>query len=76
MDVQEKLRQLMRDYNINDDMLDCKCSKNHCFKIERFISWNAVGPRLPGITQQDINDIDVDVHGDQSAKRRKLLQLW
>ena len=76
MDVQEKLRELMRDHNINDDMLDCKCSENHCFKIEKFISWDVVGPRLPRITHQDINDINRDVHADQSAKRRKLWQLW
>ena len=76
MDVEEKLRELMKSHDLTDDMLDQECSTDHDFSIEKFISWRDVGPRLPGITHDDINTIDIDTIGGQQAKRRRLMQVW
>ena len=63
------------EYNLTDGELRAEVSKDHTLDIASFIPWKAVGEYLPGIDDQDVEDMDVEGH-DEQDKRRKLLGLW
>ena len=69
------MTEICETYNLTDEDLEMKCSKQHMLDIAGFISWRAMAERLPGIGRQDINDIDVDERS-QEDKRQKLMDLW
>ena len=62
---------------LTDEELGRKVSDDHMLVIATFIPWRDVGPYLPGITRQDVKDIEVNgyVYGEQD-KRWRLLELW
>ena len=75
-EVQKQKIDLMKRYNLTDNMIKCKCSEDHILEIQKFVSWKVVGPYLPKIKRlSDINAIDRD--GKYEAdKRRLLVDLW
>ena len=66
---------LMQDYNLTEDMLKIRCSKEHIYKIEQFISWKEVGRHLPKIGSVELSDMDVDSR-TEPQRRERLMALW
>ena len=66
---------LMWDYNLTGDMLKIRCSDEHIYEIEKFISWAEVGRHLPSIGGVDL--INMNVGGrTELQKRQRLIALW
>lgn len=66
---------LLQIYNLIPDTLERECSEQELLDVSDFISWDVVGPRLPRITLQDMEDLSLDKY-NQDQKRQKLLKLW
>ena len=65
----------MQDYNLDETMLNTRCSDGHIYDIEQFISWREVGRHLPGIKRIELSDMEVD--GRTEAQRRgRVMALW
>nr|CAB97128.1 GCDD2 [Geodia cydonium] len=67
--------QLARDCGVDPSALKNTVTDDHLTEIKEFIPWKKVGPRLKGISDGDIDDIDRDGF-DQPDKRRRLVNLW
>ena len=69
------MTELLQIYNLKPDTLERECSEQELLDVGDFISWDVVGPRLPEITTQDMEDLSRDKY-NQDQKRQKLLKLW
>ena len=56
-------------------MLQNRCSQDHIFEIESFISWREVGRYLPGIDRISMTDIECDCRTN-TLRNATLLQLF
>ena len=69
--------ELVRRYNLTEEMLQQKVTDEHMLDIQEFIkSWREVGPFLSGIEQQNLDDIDRENGDDEREKRRKFIHKW
>ena len=68
-------QQLARGRGVDPTALMNEVTKDHRTDIKEFIQWQQVGPRLKGISDGDINDINKDGF-DQADKRRMFVELW
>ena len=72
--VMEQIAELMRIYQLTEREVGQEISETHITQIT-LLSWEEVGQHLPGVSRQDIRDIDKDGH-EQMDKRRRLLDMW
>ena len=77
MDRATKYEKLKMKYKIKDYRLKEKISEDDTLSIENFIDWRVVGPALPEIDTQKVENIDIEVTGNNELlKARKLLQVF
>ena len=75
MSESNEKQKLMSQCKITDSMLQQKCSEEHLLEIEKFISWQEVGRRLPKIGRAGVMDIERDGF-DEAKRRQKLIDMW
>ena len=73
--MESEKTKLLQSYGLTERMLKKKCSEDHMYKIEKFISWREVGRHLPNISRHDLRGIDHSGHDDED-KRYRLLDKW
>ena len=77
MDRATKYERLKMEYKIKDYQLKKKISEADTLSIENFIDWRVVGPALPEIDTRKVENIDIEVRGNNELLRaRKLLQVF
>ena len=73
--AEAKRAALVVKYGLTEAELAQKCSDEHMLDIGEFISWQDVGPHLPDISKDDVEDVHKDGF-DQTDRRRRLMSLW
>ena len=74
--MEEDKAKLMSQYGLKHEVLQQKCSEEHLYEMEKFISVQEVGYHLPKIGTVDLKDIEDDYKEAARRRRRRLVRLW
>ena len=72
--VEKDKHQLLKTYHLTESTMQRMCSTEHSLEIEKFISWESVGPYLK-VSRRALRDIDRDGY-NEAGRRRLLVDLW
>ena len=72
-EVDRDKEELLKKFELTEELLGKQCSDDHLTAISRFVSWDTVGPHL--VSRQDMKDIRMNGR-DEQDRRVLLINKW